>query len=145
VTFKVNLDIPHGLETGSVLISEEVIGAIRNSGLSIERAAKSLAPFKTGNLRRTIKAQPVTPLGGKPTGIVSSAANYAKYVEYGTGIYHKPDAHTSFRGKIPGVGWRIIKGMKAQPYMLPAFEMKRELIIKRMEKALQAVVERMKQ
>ena len=64
------------------------------------------------------------------TARVFMGVNYGRYLEEGTGIYHEPNAHKAWFGKIPveeeykdfDDGWRLIKGMKARPFWKPAIK-----------------------
>jgi HK97 gp10 family phage protein len=101
------------------LLDREVKTAMVSSVNTIKNQAQHLAPFKTGTLRRSI----FTDLQNNGyTGIVGqdpSQAIYGSYIEYGTGEFA---GHSRWLGNIPGVGVRWIKGMRARPFMTPAFE-----------------------
>ena len=55
------------------------------------------------------------------------------------GIHYKAD---KWRGKIPGVGWRMISGQKAQPYLYPALINNREAILECYKRAIQQEINR---
>lgn len=55
------------------------------------------APVDTGALRAGLRAQ-VTRAGGELVVTWHSDVDYAGYVEYGTGIFHVPDAHMAWDG-----------------------------------------------
>ena len=86
-------------------------------------------------------------------GIVLTNVEYAAYVEFGTGpkgngtypyelpggIHYKAD---KWRGKIPAVGWRMISGQKAQPYLYPALINNREAILESYRRAIKQEINR---
>jgi HK97 gp10 family phage protein len=86
-------------------------GAMNNAVLRVERDAKINAPVDTGALRNSI-ASTVETGGGAVEGIIYSPLEYAPYVEYGT--------------------WK----MRSQPFMGPALNQNRELIIDMLKEAL---------
>jgi len=82
--------------------------------------AKALAPVADGNLKSSID---VTYAQGGLTAIVRVGAEYAVYVEYGTGIY----AVKGNGRKDPWVYFKngryyYTRGMKAQPFWNPSLE-----------------------
>ncbi|MBQ0088117.1 MAG: HK97 gp10 family phage protein [Prevotellaceae bacterium] len=91
--------------------TSKIEGAMNNAVLRIERDAKINAPVDTGALRNSI-ASTVETGSGVIEGIVYTPLEYAPYVEYGT--------------------WK----MKAQPFMGPALNQNRELIIDTLKEAL---------
>jgi len=94
--------------------------------------AKSYAPVAFGRLKRSIKAQPVQGADGKSKtitvaiGVFDPPANrYAAFVEFGTG---RRGARSRLRGQArearKALGYKYGKksGMRARPYLFPAFE-----------------------
>lgn len=145
----IQVKIPRGLSTADAVLSDEVISALQNASGSVQTEAKSLAPVASGTLRRSITST-VTPLGGKPTGIVSAAVKYAPFVEYGTKPHTPPLAPINKwagrKGLNGGAIWAAIRknGTKAHPFMQPAFDAKRDSVVQRIQKGIQAAIERMK-
>lgn len=145
---QVSVQIPAGLDQGAVILSEEVTTAIKNASLSIEREAKHLVPVDTGTLRRSLTST-VAPIGGKPTGIVGTALSYAASVEFGSKPHTTPSApifrYAERKGGDGWAMWAAIKkhGTKPHPYLVPAFDAKREATIQRIQKGLKAAIERM--
>jgi HK97 gp10 family phage protein len=153
----IQVKIPPGLSTADAVLSDEVISAVQNASMAVEREAKSRVPVKTGTLRRSIMST-VSPLGGKPTGIVSAPVKYAPAVEYGTGVYSEAPGATKqpivIRPKTAGgLFWPgaphpmkkvTVQGMKPRPYMRPAFAAKKQAAIEKIQQAIQAAIERMK-
>ncbi len=89
----------------------------------VQNEAKRIVAYDKGNLRRRISKIVYSAVKG----MIYTDVNYAPYIEEGTGEFA---GHKRFRGKIPNVGWRWIKGMKAQPFMGPAFQTAVPLITK---------------
>lgn len=94
----------------------------------VHAQAKLLAPVDTGNLRGSIHME-TKQQGKKLEGRVYTNAQYAPYVEFGTGIKGKG----SYPYQIDGLelsykeNWQ---GMIAQPYMYPALKNNEEYIKK---------------
>lgn len=66
--------------------------------------AKTLAPHKTGNLRRTIMPGAITTVMGE----VKATANYAGFVEHGTGPHIiTPNARKALRWTASGAATRL--------------------------------------
>lgn len=74
---------------------EAIRTVVKKNGSDLQKKAQRKAPYKTGNLRRSIQLQFS---GDGMTATVEPTAHYAPYVEYGT------------------------RFMKAQPYLRPAYE-----------------------
>lgn len=113
--------------------------ALRTLALSVTEEAKQRAPRRTGNLARTIRVRTVT----AREAVVVASANYAPFVEYGTGIYGptgqriRPKAKKVLAWRTGAVrlsgrsrtrngqqlaGWafaRSVKGSPARPFMGP--------------------------
>lgn len=150
-SFEVKVDVPDGIEHGAVLLSEEVGTELRNSGLSVESAAKKLAPKMTGNLKRSIVSS-VAPIGGNPTALIVAQAKYAASVEFGSKPHTPPFGpirRYAERKGIPeaaGGIWMTIRrqGTKEHPFMRPAFAAKKASVEDRMKKAIAKAVERMR-
>ena len=88
--------------------------AITNSVNKIQSNVRGKAAHRTGTLQRSIQTQV-----DYPQGEVSVGEKYGKFLEEGTGIYV---GHSKWKGNIPGVGVRWIKGMKARPFFKPGVE-----------------------
>ena len=112
---------------------------VRRAGNEMETTAKKninasvyqseVSPFydRTGKAQQSIVMEMQSTL----TARVFMGVDYGKYLEYGTGIYHTPDARTPwFTSKIPGTNGKTvyIKGMKARPFWHPAIDSTREFI-----------------
>lgn len=97
---------------------------------AIANEAKARAPVNLGHLRSSITTEI---LDGGMTGKVNVGANYAIYVEFGTGIYAKGPGGSRAK-KIP---WTYFdeergkfvttKGQQAQPFWNPAIDKGRQV------------------
>lgn len=84
----------------------------------VQGAAREKAPSDTGNLRRSIDFEVAD---GGNEGVVFSNAEYAPYVEVGTGIYSSKGSgrKTPWRYE-GGDGWVTTRGNQPQPFLEPA-------------------------
>lgn len=144
----VSVEVPDGLRTAGVLLSDEVLKGLSDSGHMVEATAKQLANTSTGNLRRSIMSQ-VTPIADAPTAAIVAQAHYAPYVEHGTKPHTPPFgpiARWAIRhGMQPGQAWGAIKkrGTQPHPFLRPALERQTEAVRSRMKRALADFVQRM--
>jgi HK97 gp10 family phage protein len=86
---------------------------------TIQQAAQALCPVDTGALRDSITTN-IEDLGTTIRGSVGPTMPYASYVEYGTGRLGSPAPYPHV------MSW---PGMKAQPYMRPAYDENKDAII----------------
>lgn len=91
----------------------------------IYNTAVALAPFDLGYLKESIN---FTYKDGGFTGVIEVGAEYAIFVEYGTGIYATGSGGSRAK-KIPWAyedaktgKWVWTKGQKAQPFWSPAID-----------------------
>lgn len=102
---------------------EELGPIMRDLALTAVAEQKKLAPFKTGNLRRSIHVGRVTTRSAETI----ASANYAAFVEFGTKPHEiRPRNRRALRWKVPG-GHRFAKvvrhpGTRARPFMMPGAE-----------------------
>lgn len=103
----------------------------------VEAAAKEKAPKGTGELRRSITSE-VQDIGGEVQGVVFTPLEYAPYVEYGTGLFAVNGGRTDvpWSYKDDKGEWHTTSGQHPQPYMRPALDENRELIIRIFKEAL---------
>jgi HK97 gp10 family phage protein len=102
---------------------------VTQGGQAIQANAKVLlSRVDTGNLRNSIITTSFVE-DGVPTSETGPTAEYAVYIEYGTGIYASPEGPGSRAKKIPWVYYdertgqfRTTYGMKAEPFMEPGFQ-----------------------
>lgn len=91
----------------------------------VVNSAKQRAPVDTGNMRNSIRQEPVRVAGDRVTGVVLSAAEYSMYVHDGTPprIYpKKPGGVLAFTVGGRRVYARSVRGVKARPFLRNAIE-----------------------
>lgn len=94
-----------------------VLRALEKCGLTAEGYAKKLCPVDTGNLRNSISH---TVDEGDTTAYIGTNAEYAPYVELGTGKYAEGGRPTPWVYQDAKGDWHWTRGNKAQPYLKPA-------------------------
>ena len=120
-------------------IRSDVQKVIKKAGFNIERNAKqniaNNGSVKTGHLRRGI----TTDVGNMEVTVHTSNIKYARGVEEGT----RP--HTIRAKNKKALYWKGAKhpvksvrhpGSRAKPFLIPAFEKEKEVIIKDLEKVI---------
>lgn len=106
---------------------------IYKTTMTIVNEAKARAPVDLGNLRSSITFEI---LNNGFDAKINVGANYAIYVEYGTGVFAKGPGGSRAKKipwhyKDPKTGkWITTKGMKAQPYWNPALDKGRQVFNK---------------
>lgn len=113
---KITLD-DHSDEVLSALDAAMARG-LEKCGLVAEGYAKKLCPVDTGNLRNSI-THTVTDVN-EQAAYVGSNAEYAAYVEFGTGVFYPggrqtPWVYTDAKGNT-----HLTHGQRAKPYIKPA-------------------------
>lgn len=99
-------------------LSKYLTDAMAEACSIIQGAARSKAPSDTGNLRRSIDFE-VSDDGTE--GCVFSNAEYAPYVEIGTGIYSSKGSGRKTPWRYEGRdGWVTTRGNEPQPFLEPA-------------------------
>ena len=89
----------------------------------IQSNARALAPKDTGNLINSIQIG-VFVQDAKAISDTGPTADYAKYVEYGTGVFalNGQGRKTPWTYQNPEGNWFTTRGAKAQPFMEPGFQ-----------------------
>lgn len=115
-------------------IEGEIKRIVMETATIIQTEARARAPVDSGYLRQSIE---VEVFQSGLTAIVTVDADYAIYIEYGTGIYAK-------NGNGNKDGWVFYsekhgefvftRGMEAQPFWAPAIEVGRQYFKKEMKK-----------
>ena len=98
-------------------MQEAALRALEKCGLTAEGYAKKLCPVDTGNLRNSITHIVDE---GEPAAYIGSNAEYAAYVELGTGKYVSGGRPTPWVYQDEKGNWHRTNGQKAQPYLKPA-------------------------
>ena len=127
------------LKDASENIRSDVQKVLKNAGFNIEARAKrnitNNGSVKTGHLRRGI----TTDVGNMEVTVHTSNIKYARGVEEGT----RP--HTIRAKNKKALYWKGAKhpvksvrhpGSRAKPFLIPAFEKEKEVIIKDLEKVI---------
>ena len=132
---KFSIEIPKLYEKNETLVRQTV----RNSAFNIQKNAKSnLTKNKsvaTGHLRRGIS----TDIKGLEAIIHTSNIKYAPGVEYGTKahiIRPKNKKFLYWKGAKHPVKSVRHPGSRAKPFLIPAFEKEKEVLIKDLEKVI---------
>ena len=100
-------------------IAPAVRASVQASLSLIQQAAQAVCPVDTGALRDSITIQMEDSDTGT-SGSVGPTMYYAEYVEYGTGRRGSPAPYPHV------MSW---PGMKAQPYMRPAYDENKDAIL----------------
>ena len=98
-------------------MQQSALRALEKCGLTAEGYAKNLCPVDTGNLRNSITH---TVDEEEPAAYIGSNAEYAAYVELGTGKYVSGGRPTPWVYQDEKGNWHRTNGQKAQPYLKPA-------------------------
>ncbi|PTK57451.1 hypothetical protein BUZ33_00685 [Staphylococcus haemolyticus] len=105
---------------------------IAKTTMKIYNTAVALAPVDLGFLKESIDFKFTN---GGLTGVINVGADYAIYVEYGTGIYAEGPGGSRAK-KIPWSykdadgKWHTTKGQHAQPFWNPAIDAGRQVFNK---------------
>lgn len=96
---------------------------VSEGGQAICSEMASRAPVKLGNLKGSIQVETFVE-DGIPTSETGPTAEYAQYVEYGTGIYAADGSgrKTPWRYKDEEGNWHVTSGQEAQPFAEPGFQ-----------------------
>jgi HK97 gp10 family phage protein len=103
----------------AVVITPAVLASVTDGLGIIQQAAKALCPVDTGALRDSITTN-IEQLDTTIRGSVGPTMYYAEYVEYGTGRRGSPAPYPH------NMDW---PGMKAQPYMRPAYDENKDAVV----------------
>lgn len=96
---------------------DDVLRALERCGERAEGYAKDLAPVDTGNLRNSISHKVDS---GEPAAYIGTNAEYAAYVELGTGKYYPGGRPTPWVYQDDAGSWHWTQGNRAQPFLKPA-------------------------
>ena len=98
-------------------MQQAAVRALEKCGLTAEGYAKKLCPVDTGNLRNSITH---TVDEEEPAAYIGSNAEYAAYIELGTGKYVSGGRPTPWVYQDEKGNWHRTHGQKSQPYLKPA-------------------------
>lgn len=102
----------------------DITPIIGQAAIIVQKKAKALCPKDTGILRGSISVE-VERQNKLFIGRVFTVIEYAKYVEFGTGI----KGNGSYEYPVNLTYHDTWKGMKAQPYMYPALIQSKKQVI----------------
>ena len=114
---------------------DNVQKVLNNTGFKIEAKAKGNVPVDTGHLRRGI----TTKIGDMEVIVHTSNIKYARGVEFGTRphlIKPKNKKALYWKGAKHPVKSVQHPGSKAKPFLIPAFEKEKEVLIRDLEKII---------
>lgn len=94
-----------------------VLRALERCGSEAEGYAKDLCPVDTGNLRNSISHKVDE---SASAAYIGTNAEYAAYVELGTGKYYAGGRSTPWVYQDAQGNWHRTAGSPAQPYLKPA-------------------------
>lgn len=140
-----------GVSAGPATLASEVRTAMQAGSLLIEGTARGLAPKDTGRLAGSITHK-ISGGGANLTSKIGPSVQYGLFVEKGRGAGKPPPPVSAIRGWAtrhggmnPYVLARSIgrKGIKARPYMVPAYRQNEGGVIRLFERIGFKVVSRM--
>ena len=117
-------------------VSDYVRAEIEDSILSIESDAANDVRVDTGALKNSIQSTPIKVSKNEITGGVEVGAEYAPYVEFGTGTRVKvPSELSAFASEFEGDGIKEVN-LPARPFFYPAVWKQRQELPKNIERTL---------
>lgn len=122
--------------TDASTVDKTLMQGLMLGGKQIQATAKALCPVDTGQLRNSIEVTEIS------NGVdIGTNVEYAPYVEYGTGQSGDQTKNhvTVKKDKKTGEPYDYI-GMKAQPFLYPAFEANKENVKVIAENTLQEAI-----
>jgi HK97 gp10 family phage protein len=123
-------------------VADYVRAEIEDSILAIESEAASEVRVDTGALKNSIQSTPIKASKNEITGGVEVGAEYAPYVEFGTGTKVKvPSELTAFAAQYKGDGIKEVN-LPARPFFYPAVWKQRQELPKNIERTLKKLFEK---
>jgi HK97 gp10 family phage protein len=152
---------------GKMLSGRNLLRAVTAGAILIEKDAKEKCPWKTGTLRRSIHTEGEIYAGDHVSVQVGTDSKpphgYGAYVEFGTGVYgtgpgatgkpivivpvNKKALRWRVGGKGKGGSWAfakrvVIQGMKARPFLRPAFDEKKDAALNEIARSGRELIEK---
>ncbi|MBA4274020.1 MAG: hypothetical protein C0436_00040 [Alphaproteobacteria bacterium] len=105
------------------ILQDKALAFVEAGGQAIRSEAVARAPVASGNLRSSIQVEAYSD-NGVPVSETGPTAEYAPYVEYGTGIYavNGDGRKTPWWYQTPEGEWIRTRGGRAKPFMEPGFQ-----------------------
>ena len=123
-------------------VADYVRAEIEDSILAIESEAASNVRVNFGNLKNSIQSTPIKQSKNEITGGVEVGAEYAPYVEFGTGGgVRVPAELENFAIQYKGKTGRI-RNFNADPFFYPAVWKQRQELPKNIERTLKKLFEK---
>jgi HK97 gp10 family phage protein len=123
-------------------VLDMVRAEVEDALLKIESEAVSKVAVDTGTLKQSIQSTPVKQTKTKVSGGVEVGADYAPYVEFGTGTKVKvPSELQKFAKEFKGKGKKEVN-LRARPFFYPEFFKQRTELPKAIEKTLQTLLKK---
>ena len=123
-------------------VSDYVRAEVEDAMLSIESEAASNVAVNTGSLKNSIQSKPIKVSKNEITGGVEVGANYAAYVEFGTGTKVKvPSELSDFAAEFKGDGIKEIN-LPARPFFYPEVFKQRKELPKNIERTLKKLLDK---
>lgn len=115
----------------------KVANQFDRSALAIEKNAKLNAPVDSGRLRSDIQKQvEKTEHNRVVSAEVFNTVKYAPFVEFGTGaLVQVPAEQQEYALQFKGKTGRVVN-RRARPYLFPAFEQERPILVRKLEEIL---------
>ena len=125
-------------------IAGPVEAALLSGGLVIQNEAKTRAPYRSGNMRRSIHTETILKTPQVVKVGTGTDVEYAKYVELGTGIYAVggDGRKTPWRYKAANGVTYWTAGMRPKPFLRPAADEKRAEVAREIRAALKEAIRR---
>jgi HK97 gp10 family phage protein len=107
------------------------------SALAIEKNAKQKVPVDVGRLRSDIQKQVTKSDHNRVVNAeVFNTVKYAPFVEFGTGsLVEVPAEQQEYASQFKGKTGRV-RNYRARPYLFPAFEQERPILIQKLTEIL---------
>jgi HK97 gp10 family phage protein len=121
-------------------VLDMVRGEVEDALLKIESEAVRKVKVDTGTLKQSIQSTPVKQTKTKVQGGVEVGADYAAYVEFGTGTRVKvPVELQDFAKQFKGKGIKEVN-LPARPFFYPEFFKQRTELPKAIERTLETLL-----
>jgi HK97 gp10 family phage protein len=131
----------------NVMVRQQMERTMLRSTEMIKNRARQLVPVDTGALRRSIRD--IVQVGEKEVkGIVGPTEPYGAPVEFGARPHFPPVGALERWARKRGINpWALAvaisrRGMKARPYLIPAFEELKNKIVEEFKKAIDYLLSR---
>lgn len=121
---------------------DKIHEAVRAGAVIVKNDAKRRVPKRTSTLSRSIHFESKLTRTGA-VAEVGTDVEYAKYVEFGTGIHAEGGIgrQTPWAYKVNG-RWYFTRGQRPQPYLRPALSENREAVVQEIRDAMADLMQR---